>query len=146
MSNAIRIEGLDAAIVEIRDLPPSVERRAILDMSQIAYDKMQEGAGRHRRRGDLFASVYNRSESPLRRVVGHDEQRAPHAPFVVFGAKPHEIRPKKGKTLRWVHGNGFVFARFVNHPGYRGDNYRDRAADHAVGKLPEIIDTALKEA
>lgn len=44
---------------------------------------------------------------------------APHAPWVEYGTRPHEIRPKPGrKALRWFPGGGkAAFARSVQHPG-----------------------------
>jgi hypothetical protein len=145
MSITIRIPDNATTIEEIRRLPANLERTAILRMSQIAYDQMQDGARSHSKKGDLFASIYNRA-IPKGREVGHDPQRAPHALFVVFGTKPHVIRPKTKKALRWVSGNGFAFAGKVNHPGYRGDNYLQRAADEAVRQMPAIINAAIKEA
>jgi hypothetical protein len=135
-------------LVEVRNeivaLTPALQKRTLLDMSQVAYDQMQSGAARHSKTGALFASVYNRS-IPNGREVGHDPQRAPHALFVVFGTRPHVIVPKTKKALRWVSGNGFVFAGKVNHPGYRGDDYLTRAADEAVRQMPAIVDAAIKE-
>lgn len=135
-------------LVEVRDeivaLTPKLQKRVLLDMSQIAYDAMQAGAARHSKRGNLFASLYNRA-IPNGREVGHDPQRAPHALWVVFGARPHKIEPKKKTALRWVSGSSFVFAKFVNHPGYRGDDYMTRAADEAVRRMPEIVDKAIKQ-
>lgn len=144
MGITVQVPGNAATIEEIRRLPENVERTAILRMSQIAYDAVQAGAARHSKKGDLFASIYNRA-IPKGREVGHDPARAPHALFVVFGTKPHVIRPAKKKALRWVAGNGFAFAGKVNHPGYRGDDYMQRAADDAVRQMPAIIDKALKE-
>jgi hypothetical protein len=146
MSASVVIKNLDETIVEIRQLPQALARRVILDMSQIAYDSMQLGAGRHTQTGALFQSIYNRSLSATSRQVGHDTQRAPHAQFVIHGTRAHVIRPKDKKALRWVVGNRFVFAKFVNHPGYRGDDYLERAADDAVRQFTAIVDRATKEA
>jgi hypothetical protein len=144
---SIRIDGLNETIVDIRALAPEASRRVILDMSQIAHDTIQDGAGRHRgKTGALFASIYNRSLGPAARQVGHDTQRAPHAPFVIHGTQPHKIFPKDKKALRWVVGNRFVFAKFVNHPGNRADPYIDRAADEAVRQFAAIVDRAIKGA
>ena len=144
MGIKINVQDLANVSSEIAVLPDKLAKRTVLEMSQIAYNKMQEGAGRHSKTGALFGSVYNRSLGPLTREVGHDPQRAPHAPFVVFGTRPHVIRPKNKKALRWVSGNGFVFARVVNHPGYIGDDYLTRSADSAVQQFARIVDDALK--
>jgi hypothetical protein len=143
MSISVTIKGLDYVVVELGKFGPELARRVVLDMSQIAFTKMQEGASLHSKKGNLLASVFNRA-IPNGREVGHDGQRAPHAEFVLFGTRPHIIRPKDKKALRWVSGNGFVFARVVNHPGYLGDNYLETAATDAIKAMPGIVDQAIK--
>lgn len=144
----LRIAGLSEAVGTLRGLPPSLERTTLLRMSQVAYDAAQRGAGRHSRPGGsgaLFQSLYNRS-IPKGREVGHDPQRAPHALFVNLGTRPHEIRPKNKKALRWAAGGLFHFAKVVKHPGYRGDAYMIAAATEAVRAFRAIVDDATKEA
>jgi len=114
-------------------------------MSQVAYDAMQTGAARHTKTGVLFQSIYNRSAGPERREVGHDPQRAPYAPFVIFGSPPHKIFPKKKKLLRWAANGRWYSKHMVNHPGYIGDNYMQRAADDSIRQFRAIVDAATKE-
>lgn len=145
---SIRIAGATEAVGSLRNLPPSLERTTILRMSQVAYDAARRGAGRHSKAGGtgaLFQSLYNRS-TPKGREVGHDPQRAPHAIFVNIGTRPHEIRPKDKKALRWAGGGVFHFAKVVKHPGYRGDAYMIEAATLAVREFRAIVDQATKEA
>jgi hypothetical protein len=40
-----------------------------------------------------------------------------YAPYLEEGTKPHIIRPKTKKALRFKVGGRTVFAAFVNHPG-----------------------------
>ena len=144
----LRIAGLSEAVGTLQGLPPSLERTTLLRMSQVAYDAAQRGAGRHSKPGGsgaLFQSLYNRS-IPKGREVGHDPQRAPHALFVNLGTRPHEIRPKNKKALRWAGGGLFHFAKVVKHPGYRGDAYMIEAATLAVREFRAIIDQAMKDA
>lgn len=144
MTISVTIKGLDGVVVEVGKFGPDLAKRVMLEMSQIAYDSMQAGAGRHTQKRNLFASVYNRSIHPNKREVGHDPARAPYWPFVIFGTRPHVILPNTKKALRWVSGNGFVFARKVNHPGYRGDNYIETASSDAIKAMPGIVDRAIK--
>ena len=39
------------------------------------------------------------------------------------GTKPHKIRPKNKKSLRWVSGGSAHFAGEVNHPGTTGRKF-----------------------
>jgi hypothetical protein len=156
MTLFVRFQGLTEATGTLRQLPAHLERTTINRMAQVAYDEAQKGAGRHTKPGGgaLFQSLFNRP-IPKGREVGHDLARAPHAVFVLLGTRPHEIRPKndispknnrRKAALRWVSGNGFVHARVVKHPGYRGDGYLFNAATLAVREFSAILDKALKEA
>lgn len=50
------------------------------------------------------------------------------------------------KALRWAGADGrFIFARAVNHPGYRGDAYLVEATREAIRRMPEIVQNALRE-
>lgn len=148
MTIFLKFTGLTEAMGTLRRLPEHMERGVILRMSQIAYDEAQRGAGRHTKAegsGALFQSLFNRA-IPKGREIGHDLDRAPHAVFVQFGTRPHEIRPKDKKALRWVGAGGsFVFAGKVNHPGYIGDAYLIDAATLAVREFRAALDETLKE-
>lgn len=144
----IRIAGLTDAIGKLNGIPQKLERSVLLQMSQIAYDSAQRGAGRHSKTGGtgaLFQSLYNR-QIPKGREVGHDPQRAPHALFVNLGTRPHIIEPKNKKALRWASGGRFFFAGRVKHPGYRGDAYMIAATTDAVRAFRAIVDQGMKDA
>lgn len=52
----------------------------------------------------------------------------PHTVFVHNGTPRHPIRPRRpGGYLRFMVGGRVVYARAVNHPGYRGDPFLTRA-------------------
>lgn len=139
----VTVNGITQLLGDLKPLPEAVEKRVIQNMSQIAYNSAQKGAGRHFKTGALFQSLYNRGVTGGR-AVGHDPSRAPHAMFVIFGTRPHVIKPNKKKALRWVGPGGFVFAKKVNHPGYRGDDYMGRAKDDAIAQFQKITRDALK--
>lgn len=144
MTISIQVRGLTEVRGELLQLPDKLEAEVIRQMSQIAYDSAQRGADSHTKTGALFQSLYNRA-IPNGREVGHDPTRAPYAEFVVFGSRPHIIKPKNKKALRWAGGGGFIFAKFVRHPGYIGDNYMRRAADDAIRQFDRIVTDALKD-
>lgn len=150
MAITVQITGAQTLLNDLRQLPERMEASVIRQMSQIAYDKMQEGAGRHSKTGALFRSLYNRS-IPKGREVGHDplktrlESGLSYDRFVIFGTRPHVILPRKKKALRWSGGGVFHFAKVVNHPGYRGDNYMQSAADAAIAQFSAIVTAAMKE-
>ena len=71
------------------------------------------------------------------RVGGHYT-----AYFVDAGPKAHDIVKKGPGTLVFKGSRGTVFARKVNHRGYRARPFRQKAAEEALRKNPmaaEII-------
>ena len=140
----VTVNGVRELVGDLRNLPENLETKVIQRMSEIAYFSAQKGAGRHVKTGALFQSLYNR---PIAggRAVGHDANRAPHAVFVNFGTRPHEIRPKNKKALRWPTPDGFRFAKWVKHPGYRGDPYIIKAKDDALAQFDAIVRKSLQE-
>lgn len=50
-----------------------------------------------------------------------------YAAVVNDGSRPHVIRPKRAKALRFRIGNRVVFATVVNHPGTKGTHFLDKA-------------------
>jgi hypothetical protein len=56
---------------------------------------------------------------------------AKYAGAIDQGARPHVIRPRKAKALRFVVGGKVVFARKVNHPGNKPFKFLYRAATAA---------------
>jgi hypothetical protein len=146
MATTIRVTGLPEAIASVGAMR-KVATQAINAMAQIAYDNVERGAARHRKTGNLQRSLFNAPNGPLSRIVGHNTVLADYAEWVVYGARPHLIFPKKAKALRWFGPRGNpIFAKFVRHPGYIGDNYVTRAAVEAIRQFPAIVDAAVKEA
>ncbi len=144
MSINLRITGIAEAALIVRGFPKDIQRHAILRLSQVAYENAYSGAAKHSKTGVLLQSLFNRATANGR-IIGHDTERAPQALFVNAGTKPHDIRPRNKKALRWVSGSKFAFAKFVRHPGYRGDPYIIRAADAAIRQFSAIIDAAAKD-
>jgi hypothetical protein len=67
---------------------------------------------------------------------------APYAVFVEEGTRPHKIRPRFRKSLRWPVEGGFAFAKEVDHPGTRAVHFLRGAME---AKLPDV-EQLLKDA
>ena len=67
-----------------------------------------------------------------------------YAYFVHEGTRSHLIEPNKKKALRWESGGKFVFAKKVQHPGYKGDPFLKNAAQKTFKRLNEIFTNELK--
>jgi len=59
--------------------------------------------------------------------------------FVLKGTKPHTIVPKDRKVLRFKSLSGFVFAKRVRHPGYKGDDFVHKAIKKTFEELDKIL-------
>jgi hypothetical protein len=139
----IHIEGLDAVRATFARLVPEVQKQALHGLAQVAFDSAQRQVDTHTQTGALARSLKLSSDGEGGWIIGHDQQHAPHAPFVHWGTRAHDIRPKDKKVLRWPSGQGgntgFVFARFVHHPGYEGDPWLVHAAEDAVRQFDAIV-------
>jgi hypothetical protein len=51
----------------------------------------------------------------------------PATRFVLFGTRPHLIRPRRARALRFEVEGQQVFAQLVRHPGTRADNFMEQA-------------------
>jgi hypothetical protein len=58
----------------------------------------------------------------------------PAAHFVLNGTRPHTILPNKKKVLRFTVGGRIVFAKRVDHPGTKPNNFLWKAMMMASGK------------
>jgi hypothetical protein len=78
--------------------------------------------------GRLRASIRVERRSLLgfrnRWTIGSDVS---YAEMVHDGTRPHIIRPKTAKALRFKVGGRIVYARMVRHPGTRARPFLDRA-------------------
>jgi hypothetical protein len=119
------LAGTEAIRRKLEQIGDKLAKRALAETAEEIEENVGEWAGRHTKPGGtgaLFRSIVAR---PLgdgsQWEIGHDLQVAPHALFVHWGTRPHKIKPKNKKMLRFPVGGKFAFAREVNHPGYRGD-------------------------
>jgi hypothetical protein len=134
------------ALAEIRrrmlGLVPDLSRDVTETTAQSVLDEARRAADRHTKTGALVRSLKLRRRGNNQLEVYHDLQTAPHALFVHWGTKAHEIRPKQNRPnphLRFVGRNGqFVFAKRVWHPGYKGDPYLIRARSAVAQRFARI--------
>lgn len=69
--------------------------------------------------------------------------------YVHEGTKPHVIRPRNKKWLRWPAGSGFRFAKTVMHPGTKPDQFIYEAGyanqAHINDVFNRYVDRAARE-
>ena len=65
-------------------------------------------------------------------VTGYyDEGLAPHGDYVLFGTKPHMIKPKNKKALHWG-GKGGPFSKGHMHPGTKPNDFLKRGLERTL--------------
>jgi hypothetical protein len=65
-------------------------------------------------------------------TIGSDVE---YADMVHDGTRPHIIRPRRAKALRFRAGGRVVFAKVVRHPGTRARPFLDRALREVSARL-----------
>lgn len=139
----LNIEGIEAVRKRFARLVPEVKEQALNKLAQVAFDTAQQQADTHTQTGALKRSLDLLPEDEDAWIVRHDLQAAPHALFVHWGTRAHDIRPRDRKALRWTGGQGgdthYIFARFVRHPGYAGDPWLVTAAEEAIRQFDAIV-------
>lgn len=141
----VTIDGIAAIHDNFKRIDAALNKTAITRTAQDVAEYVRNESDKHTKTGALVQSVYQkRIDGGFE--IGHDLQRAPHAVFVHWGTKPHVIKPKTKKALRWSSGGAFFFAKEINHPGNKPDQWMKRAADMAPRMFERQVNELLKKA
>jgi hypothetical protein len=139
----VQIDGLAQIRDQFARLVPDIQQPVLNGLAQVAFDTAQRQVDTHTQTGALARSLVLRPDGESGWIIGHQQQHAPYALFVHWGSRRHVITPREKKALRWPSGQGtgtrFIFAKFVNHPGYQGDPWLVKAADEAVKQFDAIV-------
>ena len=122
-----------------------IRKRAVAKLADEIYQNAFNRADAHTQTGVMLSALYNRKKSDLRYEVGIDNKRASYGIFVHNGTKPHEIKPRNRKFLRWVAGSEFVFATKVKHPGYTCYAFFELAVRYEVPKFERLLEREIKK-
>jgi hypothetical protein len=134
---AIKIDGLDEIQATFKRLDENLASDLLDKVTHDSELKAIELARKHHRTGFMERSMFSKfNKKQNYGVIGNI---APYATFVHFGTKPHTIEPDNKKILRWTDGNGFVFAKKVHHPGYKGDPFITNAINETFKNLDSYV-------
>ncbi|MEU1815133.1 hypothetical protein ABZ543_08040 [Streptomyces roseifaciens] len=120
MSAEVRIEpGRIARFLRLRSGPAA---RALAKRTErVAGIAEREAPGRM---GSFISWRIEEGPGGLQGVVICDH---PATLFVLLGTRPHIIRPRRAKALRFTVDGQVVFAKLVRHPGTQPNNFLGRA-------------------
>lgn len=68
-------------------------------------------------------SVPDHITTDVRGLVGYVISEHPASRFILDGTRPHLIRPRRRKALRFDVGGETVFSKLVRHPGTDAHNF-----------------------
>jgi hypothetical protein len=100
-------------------------------VSRLGIARARQNFAKHSDSGDTIRGLRSR-------IVGEGVEfydRAPGGFFVEHGTRPHTIRPKRAKALRWVGPSGPIFAKKVEHPGTRAQPWLAPAIEDSADTL-----------
>ena len=128
---SINVTGVDQVRATLYRIGKQLANKALTQTAVQIETYVEQEAAKHNKKGALVRSIYKTRLADGSWEIGHDPRVAPHALFVHWGTKKHDIRPKNKKTLRWASGGAFHFAKVVHHPGNKPDKWLERAATTA---------------
>jgi len=150
----VKTTGVEETIAYLRKIGDEYPKEFIARATHDMHDKAIKNASRHTDTGrlennisirvkKLTGEVYIDNAGMVKRWKGKSIN---YGVFVHFGSRPHDIRPKNKKELRWSgHGDVFSFAKSVKHPGYRGDPFMYDALDSTTKILNKIAREVANE-
>jgi hypothetical protein len=115
----------------------------LADAGKFAVDYVKAHPTFSPRSGELQAKT---RWVPFRGRAIKIQNTAPHANAIESGARPHVIRPRLRKALRFMAGGKAVFARRVNHPGNRPYKFLWRATNDAGRILGQGLESRMQRA
>jgi len=137
----LRIEGADKLVKALRGL-----RGLSAEASRFFAGLILREARRiaPKKTGRLRESIgVRRIRSGYEVVMGGG--RAPYAAYLEFGARPHLIRPRRARALRFEIRGELVYARYVEHPGTRPMRIMARAVAEASRDFDDGIGDLISD-
>lgn len=151
----ISITGIQETFNVLNDVITKYPYQTIVEITDDIYDNATKNVSKHFKSGRLENNLdkrVNRAELEGEVFIGDQGmlvdwkgKSVNYALFVHFGSKPHVIYPKKKKALRWAGLGAFVFAKKVNHTGYKGDPFMTNASQETFKNLEQIFTRVYNE-
>lgn len=127
-------------------------RRALQESCRLVQRGAREKHNFRSRTGALEQAIRFRTNlKKCEGVIDIDPARAPYGKYVHPGTRPHVITPRDKMSLRFVGNNGkFVFAKKINHPGTKPDEFLYDSGKRNRAEINDIFarnnKLAIKEA
>jgi hypothetical protein len=145
----VEIHNLEATIKTLENLDKEKAKWVIGETTERMYENTRFFARPHHKTGMLERNIRHKIKDNAGIVWIDDEnmlvdwrgKKINYAKFVLKGTRPHTIKPKTKKSLRFSYKNldEFVFRKGVHHPGYKGDDFMKKAINKTLSQLDEIV-------
>ena len=136
--------------VDFSDLQELIASLSLLmELGQRVIRKVSDECYQHvldfvpTRTGKLRGSIRIERHGDEYHVVA-GSRLAYYAPFVEFGTRPHIIRPRRARVLRFEVRGKLIYARIVHHPGSRPIRFMEDALDRTLMELDYMIADYLR--
>lgn len=119
---------IDANLIEraLRQ-PGGVGERLLLRRAERVAVRARELAP-----GTMKDHITTHVEGSGRGLAAYVVSEHPATQYVIYGTRPHIIRPRRARVLRFEVGGRVVYAAVVRHPGTRANNFLSRALHEAL--------------
>ena len=98
------------------------------------------------RTGNLRNSIQRGQRATWAHFVKAGGPGARYALFIEAGSKPHEIKARRAKFLRFEQNGQIVFRKRVFHPGTKPARFMQSARNAAEALATQTIESALNSA
>ena len=116
-------------------------------LTDTAFDIQKEAKktvkDNHFKTGKLYKGI--KAEVDLKKGEATITSTADYSSFVEFGTKPHTIRPKNKKALRFYNRGKVVFTKEVRHPGTKGSFFLRSSVDNNTQKFIKRLEEAVSD-
>jgi hypothetical protein len=119
---------IDATLIE-RALrrPGGVGERLLLRRAERVAQRARELAP-----GTMKDHITTHVEGSGRGLAAYVVSEHPATQYVIYGTRPHIIRPRRARALRFEVGGRVVYAAYARHPGTRPNDFLGQALREAL--------------
>jgi len=141
----LQFQGMEDLLYAFSVLPEVTGRnmrRAVKTSAVMVQEEAQQVHRFQTRKGTLESAIdVSISTTEAVSKVFLNDGVARYGKWIHDGSRPHVIRPKNKKLLRWVQNGRFRSAKLVHHPGTKPDPFIYEAAERKRGEVQALIQT-----
>lgn len=131
------------ALLKLADSIPAGVHQALGQSAAYALQHARATERFNDQTGRLRASLRRGQRSPFAFFVQAGSRSVQYAKFVEDDTKPHEIRARRAKALRFFWNGELTFRCSVQHPGTTGKKFMLAARNESEDRLLRFVSGGL---